>query len=196
MNLSIFFLKEGDGMRQSVGVMLITLLASITFLGAKKMSPTRHTMQLTSSLFTHQSRLPVDLTCEGKDISPQLSWSPTPAGTQSFALICDDPDAPAKVWVHWVIFNIPASTTNLEADIPTTPRLSNGSLQGMNDSGSIGYGGACPPKGHGTHHYIFTLYALDTLLDLKSGISRAALENAMKGHILATGQIIGTYSRK
>ncbi len=183
-------------MRQSVGVILVTLLALSTFLGAKKMSPSQHTMQLTSSLFTHQSRLPVDVTCEGKDISPQLSWTNIPQGVKSFALICDDPDAPAKVWVHWLIFNIPATTTHLEAGIPTTATLANGARQGMNDSGTLGYGGACPPKGHGTHHYIFTLYALDMLLDLKPGISRAVLENAMKGHILATGKIIGTYSRK
>ena len=160
------------------------------------MSPNHHTIQLTSSSFTHQSRLPVDLTCDGKDLSPQLNWTHIPPGVKSFALICDDPDAPAKVWVHWLIFNIPASTAQLEAGMPTTPTLASDAQQGMNDSGSIGYGGACPPKGHGTHHYIFTLYALDTLLDLKPGISRAALENAMKGHILATGQIIGTYSRK
>jgi hypothetical protein len=172
----------------------ITLLAAINFLGAKNM--THHTIQLSSPSLPHQARLHIDQTCEGKNISPQLTWSNVPATTKSFALICDDPDAPAKVWVHWTIFNIPTTAATLSAGIPTTPTLANGARQGMNDGGTIGFGGACPPKGHGLHHYIFTLYALDTILDLKPGISRTLLENAMKGHILATGQLIGTYSRE
>jgi Raf kinase inhibitor-like YbhB/YbcL family protein len=175
---------------------VIALIATISFLGAKKMPIKNHTINLSSSSFTHQSRLPIDLTCEGKDISPQLSWNNIPSGVKSFALICDDPDAPAKIWVHWIMFNIPATVTTLAAGVATTPTLANGAGQGINDAGGIGYGGACPPKGHGVHHYIFTLYALDTILDLKQGVSRTVLENAMKDHILATGQLIGTYSRK
>jgi Raf kinase inhibitor-like YbhB/YbcL family protein len=175
---------------------LAALLVIIGFLGAKKMSTKNHTLQLSSTSFTHQSRLPIDHTCEGKDISPQLSWSNVPAGVKSFALICDDPDAPAKTWLHWTMFNIPATVTTLAQGVATTPKLANGACQGITDFGRVGFGGACPPKGHGTHHYIFTLYALDALLNLEPGISRAVLENAMKGHILATGQLIGTYSRE
>ena len=183
-------------MQTKIVGLLAALLVTVSFVGAQRMSTKNHTIVLSSSSFTHQLRLPVAHTCDGKDISPQLSWNNVPAGVKSFALICDDPDAPAKIWLHWTIFNIPATTTTLAEGIPTTPTLANGARQGVTDFGKIGYGGACPPKGHGVHRYIFTLYALDTVLDLKPGISREALENALKGHILATGQLIGTYSRE
>src|SRR5206468_127053 len=114
----------------------------------------------------------------------------------SFSIIFDDPDAPSKTWVHWVIFNIPASSNSLAEAVPADKILPSGARQGINDSGAIGFGAACPPKGHGTHHYYFKVYALDVILDVQPGCSKADLEAAMKGHVLASGQLVGTYSRE
>ena len=126
--------------------------------------------------------------------SPPLHWSEPPEGTQSLALICDDPDAPVGTWVHWVLFNLPAETRELEEGLPTTETLSNGAKQGKNDFGKIGYGGPAPPKGK-PHRYFFKLYALDKAVDLSPGATKAKLVEAMKGHILAEGQLVGKYGR-
>ncbi len=150
---------------------------------------------VTSKSFVHDQRLSDDYTCQGKNISPHLAWANVPQGTKSFAIICDDPDAPAGTWVHWVIFNIPAMVLDLSEGVPNHAILSNGARQGKNDFGKLGYGGACPPQGHGDHRYFFKVYALDTMLDQPFGIGKAELERAMEGHVLADGQIIGTYSR-
>jgi len=148
-----------------------------------------------SSLFIDGEQLPKQATCDGADVSPQLSWETPPEGTQSIALLCDDPDAPGKTWVHWVIFNIPPSVTKLEEGVPKEGILLSGAKQGINDFGNIGYGGACPPPGHGTHRYFFKLFALDSALDLDAGATQKEVEEAMQGHILAQGQLMGTYSR-
>ena len=150
-------------------------------------------MKLVSSAFSEGGMIPSQYTCDGKDISPPLQWSDVPEGVKSFALICDDPDAPMGTWVHWVIYNIPDTLRQLPEAVPATEKLSDGTLQGKNDFKRFGYGGPCPPGG--THRYFFKLYALDTKLDLAPGATKAQLLDAMKGHILAEAQLIGKYGR-
>ncbi|RMF58605.1 MAG: YbhB/YbcL family Raf kinase inhibitor-like protein [Calditrichaeota bacterium] len=150
-------------------------------------------LKLTSSAFKEGGMIPMKYTCDGIDISPPLSWDKAPEGTRSFALICDDPDAPAKTWVHWVIFNIPGDQTELPENVPPQKQLPFGAIQGTNDFRKIGYGGPCPPGG--VHRYYFKLYALDTLLDLPAGATKEDLLKAMEGHIIAQGQLMGRYQR-
>ena len=149
---------------------------------------------LSSTAFKQGDKIPVKYTCDGQDISPPLEWGEPPPGTQAFALIVDDPDAPVGVFTHWVIFNIPSDSRKLAEAIPTQVQLSSGALQGKNDFGRMGYGGPCPPPGR-PHRYQFTLYALDQPFDLKAGVSKKQLLGAMQGHILAQGQLTGTYQR-
>ncbi len=150
-------------------------------------------MVITSSAFKEGELIPSKYTCDGDDISPQLSWSGAPENTKSFALINDDPDAPSGDWVHWVIFNIPGSVKELPENIPHDKILDNGTKQGTNDFGQIGYGGPCPPGG--THRYYFRIYALDVYIDKDAGITKKVLISAMEGHILAEAQLIGKYKR-
>ena len=152
------------------------------------------TLSLSSIAFQDGEIIPAKYTCEGQDISPPLMWSELPQGTQSLALIVDDPDAPGGVFTHWVVFNILPDSRQLPAAIPTQAQLSSGALQGKNDFGRIGYGGPCPPLGR-PHRYRFTLYALDRALGLKAGVSKKQVVDAMQGHILAQGQLTGTYQR-
>jgi Raf kinase inhibitor-like YbhB/YbcL family protein len=151
-------------------------------------------IELTSSAFQQENPIPRQYTGDGEDQSPPLQWSEPPAGTKSIALICDDPDAPRFTWVHWVLFNVPSQARELEAAVPTIETLPSGARQGINDSGDIGYGGPAPPKGK-PHRYFFKLYALDIMLVLLPGATKPQLEDAMKGHILAEGQLMGTYQR-
>ena len=148
---------------------------------------------ITSSAFTEGAMIPKKHTCDADDISPDLKWSGVPKEAKSLALICDDPDAPVGTWVHWVLFNIPADVNALPAGIPADAALKNGSRHGKNDFRKLGYGGPCPPGG--THRYLFKLYALDTVLSLDSGSTKAQVVAAMKGHILAEGQLMGKYKR-
>ena len=157
--------------------------------GKEKMSFT-----LTSSAFKHEGIIPKPYTCDGADMSPPLVWANVPEKVKSFALICDDPDAPVGNWVHWVIFNIPADTRELKEKTPTNDTLPNGAKNGVNSWGRHGYGGPCPPGG--THHYFFKLYALDTMLEGKGKITRELLLNTMKGHIVAQCELMGRYSRQ
>jgi len=150
-------------------------------------------MEIKSSAFGSGEMIPAKYTCDGADFSPQLEWSGSPAGTRSFALICDDPDAPMGTWVHWVIYDIPPTATMLAEGITREKDLPGGGTQGINDFRKIGYGGPCPPGG--THRYFFKLYALDTTLGLKPGITKDQLLKAMRGHILAEAQLMGTYRR-
>jgi len=152
------------------------------------------TLPLSSTAFKEGDKIPVKYTCDGQDMSPSLVWGEPPQLTKAFALIVDDPDAPGGVFTHWVLFNLPANVRQLGEDLPAQERLENGALQGRNDFGRIGYGGPCPPRGP-AHRYRFTIYALDKSLDLKPGVSKKQLLDAMKGHILAQGQLIGTYQR-
>lgn len=151
-------------------------------------------MELKSQAFNPGDMIPAKYTCDGADVSPPLSWSGPPAGTQTFALISDDPDAPVGTWVHWVMWNIPVSARALEENLPKTASLPNGTRQGTTDFRRIGYGGPCPPSG--THRYFFKLYALDTTLNLPASTTKKDLEQAMQGHILAQAELMGKYRRK
>ena len=154
----------------------------------------RKSFRLTSVTFHEGEGIPSDYTCEGADVSPPLTWSKPPEGTKSFVLISEDPDAPMGTWVHWVVYNLPASTQTLPEAFPIDGRLSDGTCQGTTSFGRTGYGGPCPPSG--THRYIFTLYALDTVLSLTPGVMKAQLEEAMHGHVLGETHLMGTYRRK
>jgi Raf kinase inhibitor-like YbhB/YbcL family protein len=153
-------------------------------------------LTLKSSAFTHQGPIPARYTCEGDDLSPPLSWSGTPQNTTSFVLIVDDPDAPdpkapKMTWVHWVLYNLPATATELPEGVSTLP---GGTLQGLNDWKRTGYGGPCPPIGQ--HRYFHKLYALDTALPDLGRATKADVETAMKGHVVAHAELIGTYQKK
>jgi len=150
-------------------------------------------MKITSTAFAHEGAIPSRFTCDGQDISPELSWSDVPAGAKSLALINDDPDAPVGLWVHWVLYNIPATAKGLPENVDKTLKpLPDGSVQGTSSWGRTGYGGPCPPSG--THRYFFKLYALDTTLDIGPA-KKDQLEQAMKGHVLAEAQLMGRYAR-
>ncbi|RLC65970.1 MAG: YbhB/YbcL family Raf kinase inhibitor-like protein [Chloroflexi bacterium] len=150
--------------------------------------------ELTSPAFAHGEPIPSKYTCDGEDISPPLEWSGAPAGTQSFALIMDDPDAPVGTWIHWVLYNAPAETNALPEGVPADAELSDGSLHGKNSWRRTDYGGPCPPSG--THRYFFKLYALDTTLNLDAGATKKQLLQAMEGHILDQAELVGTYKRR
>ncbi|MBL7071024.1 MAG: YbhB/YbcL family Raf kinase inhibitor-like protein [Candidatus Omnitrophica bacterium] len=151
-------------------------------------------LELKSAAFKDGDIIDAKYTCSGADVSPQLSWSEIPDGTQSFALICDDPDAPGMTWVHWVVYDIPAGVIELPEDVPADEALSNGAKQGMTDFRKIGYGGPCPPPG-GPHRYYFKLYALDAMLDLESGLTKKELLQAINGHVLGEAKILGHFRR-
>jgi Raf kinase inhibitor-like YbhB/YbcL family protein len=154
-------------------------------------------LKITSSAFQPNGSIPSQYTCEGKDISPPLTWSAAPANAKSFALIVDDPDAPdpakpQRVYVHWVVHNIPATATGLPENASKSG-LPKGTVQGKNDWGKGAYGGPCPPIGR--HRYFFKLYALDAALTGLSSPTKADLERAMKGHVVDSGELIGTYQK-
>ena len=153
-------------------------------------------MELTvsSSAFREGDVIPTEYTCEGQDVSPPLAWDEPPAGTQSLVLIVDDPDAPVGVFTHWVLFNIPSDSRDLPEALPTQAQLPSGAQQGKNDFGRLDYGGPCPPPGR-SHRYRFTVYALDQPLELTAGASKKQVLDAIQGHILAQGQLTGTYQR-
>jgi len=151
-------------------------------------------IRITSTAFAEGQPIPDKYTCAGPNISPPLKWANAPAGIKSFALIADDPDAPMGTWVHWVIYNLPPATSALAENTPPSSELPDGSKQGVNDFRETGYGGPCPPPGK-PHRYFFKIYALDTALSLKSGATREELLKAMGGHVLAEGQLMGTYQR-
>jgi Raf kinase inhibitor-like YbhB/YbcL family protein len=151
--------------------------------------------QLTSDAFANGQSIPAKYSCIGKNISPALTWTDPPAGTQSFALIVDDPDAPIGIWVHWVLFNIPSDKRELQENLPITGKNvdPNAIYVGKNSSGSTSYQGPCPPSG--THRYYFKLYALDMLVSLLPGATKEQLLKEMKGHILAQAELMGTFSK-
>ena len=138
--------------------------------------------------------IPAKYTCDGDNISPPLKWEQIPKGTKSFALISDDPDAPAGTWIHWVMWNIPAESNGLPEAVPAAAQLPDGSKQGVTSARSHGYHGPCPPSG--THRYYFKIYALDMMFDLPDNLTKQDLIAAMKGHILAEGALMGKYQRK
>ena len=173
----------------------VGLLGLLTLTGAMTLNAQEEdSMQISSPAFEEGAPIPQQYTCEGVDVSPALSWTEPPAGTKSFAVLCDDPDAPVGTWVHWVLYNLPADTRGLAEDIPKDTKLPTGGLHGTNDFGRVGYGGPCPPPGP-AHRYLFKLYALDGLLTLPPGATKAQLEEAMEGHILGRAELIGRYQR-
>jgi Raf kinase inhibitor-like YbhB/YbcL family protein len=148
--------------------------------------------ELTSPAFTHEGKIPVAHSCDGINTSPPLAWTNAPSDTKSYVLIMDDPDA-GEPWVHWVIFNIPSTTTSLEAAISTRAEFEDGTLQGRSSMYTRGYHGPCPPSG--AHRYFFKLYALDTVLDLSGDANKQDLLVAMEGHILANTELMATYGK-
>jgi hypothetical protein len=150
--------------------------------------------EITSAAFPAGGPIPRRHTCDGEDVSPPLAWKDAPAKTQSFALVCDDPDAPAGTWVHWVIYGIPASASALAEGVKPTATLEDGSRQGKNDFRRTGWGGPCPPRGT-THRYFFRLWALDRAVELPPGATRADLEQAVAGHTLGKAELMGRYTR-
>lgn len=151
-------------------------------------------IQLTCKGFRDGDPIPDEYACRGSNISPPLQWSPVPKGTKSWVLICDDPDAPFGTWVHWVLYNLPASITSLAPNVLPFKTVDNGAMQGMNDFMLIGYRGPEPPDG--THRYCFKIYALDGMLDLEPGATKAQVVREMDGMILDQGQLMGHYEKR
>ena len=146
------------------------------------------TMQIISPEFANSQSIPAKYTCDGDNISPPLRITDTPEQAQSLVLIVDDPDAPIGSWLHWTVWNIePKTNVIAEGEVPA------GSVEGMTSFGTIGYGGPCPPRGE--HRYVFKIFALDERLDLPAGATRAELESAMDGHVIAQGELVGLYSK-
>ena len=155
---------------------------------------TQMALQVSSTAFEAGAYIPKKYTGEGADVSPPLKWSDPPQGAKNFVLICDDPDAPVGTWVHWVAWGIPAAVRELPEAVPTQKQLDNGIRQGANDFRKIGYGGPMPPRGS-DHRYFFKFYALDAEIALSPGAAKKDLLNAMKGHVLAEGELMGRYKR-
>lgn len=190
-----------DKIRRSIfrlGVLLLTL--GLVGCGGEETTPAPPgvppdlpPLTLRSEAFAQGEAIPAQYTCDGADTSPPLSWEAPPEGTQSLALIMDDPDAPGGVWTHWVVYNLPPDTRSLAVERPAGETLPGGGVQGANSWGDPTYGGPCPPSGE--HRYIFTLYALDTELELEPGAEKTAVLAAMEGRILARGSLMGTYQQ-
>jgi Raf kinase inhibitor-like YbhB/YbcL family protein len=175
----------------------LTLVAALAFAYAHVLAEEgKHSMTLTisSPSFSQGDSIPKKHTCDAADASPQLAWSGAPSATRSFALIADDPDAPVGTWVHWVYYDLPATAAGLPENVSKVDAPPTGGHQGRNDFRRIGYGGPCPPPGK-PHRYFFKLYALDRTLDLKPGASKKEVEQAMQGHILVQGELMGKYGR-
>src|SRR5260370_37641108 len=151
-------------------------------------------LKITSPDFSAGEAIPKNFTCDAQDVSPQLKWNEPQAKTRSLALIMDDPDAPAGTWVPWVLYGVPADAKELPERVSRQEQLASGARQGRNDFGKIGYSGRCPPPGK-PHRYFFKLYALEARLGLKAGATKADVERAMNGHILAQAELIGRYGR-
>ncbi len=151
-------------------------------------------MHLKSSAFNNGEMIPGKYTCDGTNVSPSLEWASVPADTQSFALVCDDPDAPMGTWVHWVYYDIPAGVKHLPENVAPSEHPPSGGTHGVNDFRKTGYGGPCPPGG--THRYYFKIYALDVMLNLPSGATKKEILTAMRGHILGQAKLMGKYKRQ
>lgn len=187
--------------KPALAVLALSLLLALAACSAQPTAPPAGpqakgepiTFTLQSPAFGEGDTIPRRYTCEGEDVSPELRWQDAPANAQSFALIMDDPDAPSRTFTHWVLFDIPSDRTSLSEGLPAGDI----GTAGQNGFGTAGYGGPCPPPGHGPHRYFFTLYALDTdTLNLSSGTSRAEVEQALKGHVIGQAQLMGRYERK
>ncbi|HYJ91906.1 MAG TPA: YbhB/YbcL family Raf kinase inhibitor-like protein [Pyrinomonadaceae bacterium] len=153
-------------------------------------------IEITSTAFKEGDDIPTQFTCDGQNISPPLTWSGVPQETQTLALLMNDPDAPNGTFTHWVMYNVPRDLDSLPDSVANNETLDNGARQAKNSFGNIGYGGPCPPPGHGSHRYFFHVYALDTELSLNSGATADDFLNAIDGHIIAEGQLMGRYERQ
>jgi Raf kinase inhibitor-like YbhB/YbcL family protein len=176
------------------GLLLACSSASTTVEGAGIRKGAAMSFALESPEWKMGEEIPSLFTCDGKDVSPPLHWDAPPAGTESISLMLEDPDAPGGTFFHWLIYDLPANTRELMANVPQRGHLSNGAHQGRNSFGKIGYGGPCPPQGP-AHRYYFHIFALDRKTGLADGASRSELEQAMKGHILAQAEYMGRYKR-
>lgn len=150
---------------------------------------------ISSASFQNGDDIPKKFTCQGADVSPELSWKEAPQGTRSFALIADDPDAPAGTWTHWLVYDLAADTHGLDENVSKIDELPNGGRQGRNDFRKIGYGGPCPPAGK-AHRYFFKLYALDAKLNLSPGVGKDEVEKAVQAHTLGKAELMGKYQRQ
>lgn len=169
-------------------------LAILALAALAPLGPLEAAMKLTSPDITHGSPIPRTFTADGADLSPTLAWQGAPDGTKAFALVVDDPDAPVGLWVHWVVYDLPAGTAGLSQNQPRTATLAGGARQGRNSWSRLGWNGPSPPPGP-PHRYFFKLYALDGQLGLEPGASAAKVEAAMKGRVLAEAGLMGTYGR-
>jgi Raf kinase inhibitor-like YbhB/YbcL family protein len=170
----------------------VAVLALATLPDAAAQGPPE--LKVTTDAFAPGATIPEEYACSGANKSPALKWTGAPATARSFALITDDPDAPRGTFVHWVAFDIPATVTSLPEDVPRSETIAGGGTQGDNGAGKLGYFGPCPPPGK-LHHYHFRLFALDSTLGLNPGADADAVRSAMNGHTVASGELIGTYSR-
>jgi Raf kinase inhibitor-like YbhB/YbcL family protein len=173
-------------------LVLVIFISGCTSQNDSQTTGNSSNFKIKSSAFSDGGKIPQKYTSDGENISPPLSWTSTPAGTKTFAIICEDPDAPGGNFTHWVVFNIPKNVNQLAEGITNQRTLDNGAKQGINDFNRIGYSGPAPPSG--THRYVFKIYALDTELNLGVGATKDQLTSAMQGHIIGEAQITGKYS--
>jgi Raf kinase inhibitor-like YbhB/YbcL family protein len=178
-------------------ISVLPAAALMALAGAAAPSGGLMTMQVRSTAFAPGAEIPRKHTCDGEDVSPALAWSGAPAGVVEFAVVCDDPDAPGGTFVHWVIWGIPGDRSELPEGVPPAERVAalGNARQGRNGFGARGYRGPCPPRGN-PHRYVFQVYALSAAVEVPSGAGKAELEAAMKGHVLARGELVGTYGRR
>jgi Raf kinase inhibitor-like YbhB/YbcL family protein len=180
--------------RMIFGAAMLAAFVTACDAGKSKNPEATMSIQITSPAFSEGRPIPQIHAFDDKNLSPALHWSGVPTSAKSLALICDDPDTPAGTWVHWVIYDLSATTAGLSEGVPPSSELTNGAQQGLNDFKQTGYGGPCPPPGK-PHRYFFKVYALDTMTGLKPGATKAELMKAMDGHVLAEGKLMGTYRR-
>src|SRR5215472_8356900 len=170
------------------------VLIALTFILLAYPHAAQAQMNLTSSAIAPGSAIADDYACAGADRSPALTWNHAPQATKTFALVVEDPDAPGGTFIHWVAYNIPASATSLPAGVSQSEEISGGGKNGINSFNHVGYNGPCPPPGK-THHYRFRLYALDSTIAPGDKADADAVESAMKGHVVATAELVGTFQR-
>jgi Raf kinase inhibitor-like YbhB/YbcL family protein len=200
MNMPIFDILLPSKMKHiSFSILLIMLTASFLLIGCTgdstnlPIDPSKSTITVTSDAFNNGEAIPVKYTCDGINVSPQIAWTPGPEGTEFYVLLLDDFDAPSKVFSHWILYNIPKGVTDLHDGISTNGILDTGAIQGRNDMTKLGYYGPCPGDGK-LHNYVFTIFAVDTYFQMPAGWRQDVID-AMKGHVLAQGQLTGTYQR-
>lgn len=181
--------------RTAIALLATVALWSLGTFGLEAKDDKAGSISITSKSFAQGATIPKNYTGEGKDVSPELTWGNAPANTKSFAITCEDPNAPGGRWFHWIIFNIPPQTHNLKEGVEKSLTLKDGSAQGTNDFGKPGYNGPMPPEHAGPHHYQFIIFALDNKLPLKAGCTKRDFYSAAKGHVLARGSVIGLYQR-